>query len=216
MNISINFDEILKLQAQFGIAPKVMNRAINSSLKSGLFHIRKKLRAAITENEFEWPKQKAFPTVSDIEAISQDSASGILSGFLRGQKKIFEAKDRPFFGKLGRLLFYNYDESKYSGEVGAVNAKGQAKIGEKAKEIWGKLQTGYEKTVSAGARRFFGAIGIPIRASTTMFHIPARPLFGPVAVKRADEVNKLLMAVIAEKVGSGFVKTDFLDKAFAS
>jgi len=207
--ILIDFDGLSTLQGQFNAAPQVIDRAINSALKSALYHIRLKLKSAVVENEFGWTRQKPFPTGIQMLSLSRRQKRA-----RDGWNNPTYQKDRPFFGKLGKLMFYNYDEKIYSGEVGAVDAEGQNKIGEKGKTIWRKLQLGYSTPVVPGMRRMFAAMGFPIKNSTSIFQIPARPLFGPVASKRADEVRTLINVVIADKISNGFKHSDIFDNIF--
>ncbi len=214
MGIALDFDELNKLRNKLGSSDAVFARALKSGISSASFHLKTKLRKGIDDNAFGWPIQKSFPSMADIHASESTKASGILSGFLRGQKAIFDNKQKPFYGQVRKLLFYNYDPKTISAEVGVIDTPSQSKIGEKAKYIWRVLQTGFEKPVSGRTRAFFGAIGLPIKKSTTMFRIPSRPLFGPVYDQEKNAVMGILQLVIGEKLQKGFEHTDIYDKAF--
>jgi len=211
LNLKVDYEGLEALIAKCDAAPEVIGAALRSSIKSCLFHLRTKLVATKKNNDLGWPKTEPFPTQKQIDALLESaSASKLLGAFMRGQKAIFDNKDRAFFGRLGNALFYNFDADKLSGEVGGVDTP-KVSLSERGKDIWRKLQTGYDKPVDDRTRRFFGGIGIPIRRSTTMFHIPSRPFFGPVADANTSAINALIPAVLADKIANGFEKTDFLD-----
>lgn len=217
-NIVFEYSGFRQLVADLGAAPEVFKKATDSAVKSALYHLRLKLKEAVRTNEFGWPKQKAFPTDRQLAQLvskyETGKGSSLLNAFLRAQALIFANQDKPFFGRLGKLMFYEYHPDTISGDVGAVNAKGQNKIGLKGQTVWRKLQMGYEKPIDSKTRSFFAMAGIPIRRTTTVFHIPARPLFGKVADARSAEVMGMLNKTIAEKIQANLFHTDTMDKAF--
>ena len=214
MNLQIDFEGLKELVDRCDAAPEVIGKALRSAVKSGLYHVRQKLVDTKKSNALSWPKLKSFPSQKQIDALlASGSKTKTLGAFLKGQAAIFDNKEKAFFGSLGNALLYNFDPDKLSGEAGGVDTP-RVKLSERGKELWRKLQAGYDKPVDDRTRRFFAGIGIPIRQTTTVFHIPQREFFGPVADQQVAAVNSLLFAVVADKISNGFQKTDYLDKMF--
>ena len=78
------------------------------------------------------------------------------------------------FAKFKGGLRYDYDKDKTTMEVGFVNPSTPFQ------KILERHAGGFSTPISAKARRFAFAMGLPISKHKHFFNIPARPLVGPV------------------------------------
>lgn len=123
------------------------------------------------------------------------------------------ATKRKLFGKLARILRYQFVPEKLRTEVGVLPQI----TGDKSALLARNFQLGIanwgRSVVTASMRKYFAAIGMPLAASTTMLNPAKRPLFGPVFDKNIRYIESLIYTVVADKLTRGFAHRDVLDRA---
>lgn len=96
------------------------------------------------------------------------------------------------FGQLVRAIGYKYDATTMSVRVGWLSHSA-AKRG-------AELQRGFRTRVTKKMRRFFWAIGVPLRKGTTMIESPGRDLFDTVLRLRQKAILNYVENKVHESV----------------
>jgi hypothetical protein len=210
LSTKLDMDKLLELQSTLGASNQIMARALSSGLKSAGFHFKKALTDAVKGNTQGWPDLKRYPGGSNQVMTKVLRANWAYTG-----RKGVKQPDglQKLFGKLARILRYDFVQDKLRVEVGVLPQITGDKSAILARNFqlgianWGRMD------ITPSMRRYFAAIGMPFSGSTTRLNPAKRPLFGPVFDAQVKYVEMLVFTVVADKLTKGFAHRDILDKA---
>ena len=158
--------------------PKEFARA----LKSAGYHLRKELQDAV---------YRGGPDGARWKPLSRPHALRLIDDY---KKLPREPRTHPF-GRLVRAIGYRYDDATMSVHVGWLSHQ-SSRSGR-------QVQDGESIHVTPKMRRFFWALGIPVKKRTSVFQTPRRDLFVPVL--RASEAK--LLRYVEQHVHAHALKT---------
>jgi len=213
LSATVDFDELAILAGKLGSAPIEIARALKSALSSAGYHFKTQLTNAVKGNTLGWPELKRYPGAG-VNAGAPMTAHMSANWAAKGRKGYAtSAQKKKMFGKLARILRYQFNEGSLSTEVGILPQI----TGDKSALLARNFQLGIanwgRSVVTASMRKYFAAIGMPLAASTTMLNPAKRPLFGPVFDKNIRYIESLIYTVVADKLTKGFAHRDVLDRA---
>ena len=207
--VTLDFDEYNRLAEALGSAPEVFARALQSSLSSGAYWLRKRLIEAVQSNRLGWaPLRQYTPTGGTMRAILAGNPTG----------------NFPLFGALLKTIVYAVDKPNLRAEIGVlkgtfgkktVKMYGTRKkvpnvIGESAQDSARAFQGGMTRQVTPAMRRYFWSIGMGLGRNTTQLKAPERPLFAPVFEQDVAAMKQLMMVAFADKLTNGFTHRDVI------
>lgn len=212
LSAKVDFDELAILAGKLGSAPNEIARALKSGLSSAGFHFKKQLTDAVKGNALGWPELKKYPG-SNSNAGAPMTAHMSANWATKGRRGFSTtATKRKLFGKLARILRYQFVPEKLRTEVGVLPQITGDKSAILARNFqlgiphWGRAE------VTPSMRKYFAAIGMPLSPSTTRIKPAERPLFGPVFDKNIAYIETLIFTVVADKLTRGFAHRDILDR----
>lgn len=184
-------ENLADLMEQFG--PEA-ERAINSALASEGYRLRDIMQRVMTGDNagpvgHSWAKLNPHTPI-----IKRGSRRWLknwkmvwrgVKGKKRRGRQYWEWKGAPTAEPLARFkggLRYKLDTEQSLLSVGFVNASTGVT------RLLKKQATGYSTPVTARLRRFFFALGFPLKRSTTSLETPARPLIEPIFMAEKDNI----------------------------
>jgi len=214
--------ELAHMSAMLAEYPLAAERAIGSSLRSEGYRLRMEMKEAIARGgvaTHRWPGIN--PQAKWMTAVRRRGWVKNWRTVTRGKRKKWRGKEywserfrrtvsqgmtrqlktgTPL-AKFKGGLRYNYDKATTTMQVGFVNPSTPFQ------KILERHATGFATPISAKARRFAFAMGLPISKYKRFFHIPARPLVGPVWEKEKAHslrnIEEKFMEMIAREISRG-------------
>lgn len=226
MRFSIDQSAWSSLRTAALLMPKKVRSATKSAFKSAAFFLRGELRDSVATNKLGWDMHQAYTktTFDMTQVLRANKPIQTAKTKTKGgaQKKSYNAALRsiksgpaPMFGKLRNIFRYIVDAPSSGDPYAVIGVLGKY-ASPKAEKITQEFQTGGEidpferfgATDSESVRRYFGALGMPIKSNTPGegFKFKARPLFGPVMQQQQDKVNAQIADKILTKIADEFFK----------
>lgn len=204
LGVDIEADRLEKIIVLYSDFPGQLKSSRQSGLGSAGYLVRRSLRQHIEES-VSWP-----------------AVHPLTRNFRRAYNKSGEKWHRRFrfkgaFHFLGKFARYRVT----NGQVRVSFGKAKDKFDPGIQRIAGKAEYGYKIHVSARMRRMFGATkrrgdkpGIdffPLRRSTRVLSVPARPMEKPVFSDTKDDIFPVFQRNFIESLSK---KTELADKEF--
>jgi len=191
--VTLDPTDLVKLGESLGKKPAEIGRAIFSGIKGAAYYFQQALKNAVKKNRFGWAPLRKYhserATVASLMALNPPEAGKTIVS-RKGKKK-------GRAGNISNMFRYDADLATLSAEIGVLPKF----FGQKGVQYFRGFTGGGTFTVDPKMRRYWAALGMPLKQDTGTLYSPMRKLLEPLWTAEYKNIEKVMFVDFQRKIG---------------